>query len=66
MDALDKAFADSLHWQLYRQNSETTQVTDEARANRSRRHRVFNFDQRVYGLQAQFNKRLAPARRSTR
>ncbi|WP_413482025.1 TonB-dependent hemoglobin/transferrin/lactoferrin family receptor [Stenotrophomonas maltophilia] len=56
MDALDKGFADSLHWQLYTQHSETTQITDEDRANRSRRHREFNFDQRVYGLQAQFNK----------
>ena len=59
MDALDAAFADSLRWQLYRQDSETTQVTDEARANRSRRHRVFDFDQRVHGAQAQFDKRLA-------
>lgn len=56
MDALDKGFADSLHWQLYTQHSETTQITDEGRANRSRRHREFNFDQRAWGLQAQFNK----------
>ena len=56
MDALDKGFADSLHWQLYTQHSETTQITDEGRANRSRRHREFNFDQREWGLQAQFNK----------
>ncbi|MBX4378265.1 hypothetical protein K4H02_24725, partial [Mycobacterium tuberculosis] len=27
MDALDKGFADSLHWQLYTQHSETTQIT---------------------------------------
>jgi len=59
MDALDAAFADSLRWQLYRQDSETTQITDEDRANRSRRHREFNFDQRVYGAQAQFDKNLA-------
>jgi len=59
MDALDAAFADSLRWQLYRQDSETTQVTNEARANGSRRHREFNFDQRVHGAQAQFDKRLA-------
>ena len=58
MDALDAAFADSLRWQLYRQDSETTQVTDEDRANRSRRHRVFDFDQRVHGAQVQFDKRL--------
>ncbi|MEV5117435.1 TonB-dependent hemoglobin/transferrin/lactoferrin family receptor [Stenotrophomonas indicatrix] len=56
MDALDKGFADSLHWQVYTQDSETTQRTDEARANGSRRHREFSFDQRVYGLQAVFNK----------
>ncbi len=56
MDALDKGFADSLHWQLYRQDSETTQRTDESRANRTTRHREFNFDQRVHGLQAVFNK----------
>lgn len=59
MDALDAAFADSLRWQLYRQDSETTQVTDEDRANRSHRHREFNFDQRVYGAQAQFEKGFA-------
>ncbi|WP_313318431.1 TonB-dependent hemoglobin/transferrin/lactoferrin family receptor [Stenotrophomonas sp.] len=58
MDALDAAFADSLQWQLYRQDSETTQVTNEGRGNGSRRHREFNFDQRVYGAQAQFNKAL--------
>ena len=56
MDALDKAFADSLHWQIYRQDSETTQVTNEKRTDGGFRHREFNFDQRVYGLQAQFNK----------
>lgn len=58
MDALDMAFADSLSWQVYRQDSETTQVTNEGRTNGSRRHREFNFDQRVYGAQAQFNKAL--------
>ncbi|WP_313252662.1 TonB-dependent hemoglobin/transferrin/lactoferrin family receptor [Stenotrophomonas sp.] len=58
MDAVDAAFADSLSWQVYRQDSETTQVTDEGRTNGSRRHRQFNFDQRVYGAQAQFNKTL--------
>ena len=61
MEALDQAFADSLHWQLYRQDSETTQITDEARSNGSRRHREFNFDQRVYGLQAVFNKAFSTA-----
>ena len=57
-DALQWAAADSLHWQVYRQDSETTQVTDEARSNRTRRHREFNFDQRAHGLQAVFNKAL--------
>ncbi|QKW58044.1 TonB-dependent hemoglobin/transferrin/lactoferrin family receptor [Stenotrophomonas sp. NA06056] len=56
MDALDKGFADSLHWQVYTQDSETRQRTNEARANGSTRHREFSFDQRVYGLQAVFNK----------
>ncbi|WP_269790171.1 TonB-dependent hemoglobin/transferrin/lactoferrin family receptor [Stenotrophomonas sp. Iso1] len=58
MDALNASFADSLRWQVYRQDSETTQVTNEGRTNGSRRHREFNFDQRVYGAQAQFNKGL--------
>ncbi|WP_302675359.1 TonB-dependent hemoglobin/transferrin/lactoferrin family receptor [Stenotrophomonas sp. GbtcB23] len=58
MDNLAAGFADSLSWQLYRQDSETTQRTDEQRANRSTRHREFNFDQRVYGLQAVFHKAL--------
>lgn len=57
-DELQWALADTLNWQVYRQDSETTQVTDEARANRSRRHREFNFDQRVHGLQVSFNKAL--------
>jgi len=58
MDNLAAGFADSLSWQLYRQDSETTQRTDEQRANRTTRHREFNFDQRVYGLQAAFHKAL--------
>ncbi|WP_313494761.1 TonB-dependent hemoglobin/transferrin/lactoferrin family receptor [Stenotrophomonas sp.] len=58
MDALDAAFADSLNWQVYRQNSETRQVTNEGRTNGSRRHRAFHFDQLVYGAQLQFNKAL--------
>ncbi|WP_425528632.1 TonB-dependent hemoglobin/transferrin/lactoferrin family receptor [Stenotrophomonas maltophilia] len=56
MDALDQPFADSLHWQVYAQNSETRQQTDETRTDGTRRHRVFSFDQHAYGLQAQFNK----------
>lgn len=58
MDDTTLGFADSLSWQLYRQDSETTQRTDEGRGNRSTRHREFNFDQRVYGLQATFHKAL--------
>ncbi|SFS05870.1 hemoglobin/transferrin/lactoferrin receptor protein [Stenotrophomonas maltophilia] len=56
IDALGQPFADSLHWQVYAQNSETRQQTDENRTDGSRRHRVFSFDQRARGLQAQFNK----------
>lgn len=58
MDEVPAAFADSLSWQVYRQDSETTQRTDEARANGSTRHREFDFDQRVYGLQAVMHKAL--------
>lgn len=60
MDALDVGFADSLDWQVYRQDSETTQDTREERTTASgtpeRRDRAFNFDQRTYGLQANFHK----------
>lgn len=56
MDALNAGFADSLQWQVYRQDSETTQRTQESRANKSTRHREFNFDQRVYGVQGVFHK----------
>ncbi len=65
MDMVDAGFADSLDWQVYRQDSETTQDTSEVRevpaslfspALRDRRDRRFNFDQRVYGLQANFRK----------
>ncbi|MCW4454150.1 TonB-dependent hemoglobin/transferrin/lactoferrin family receptor [Flavobacterium sp. MXW15] len=59
MDALAAGFADSLSWQVYRQDSETTQRTHEGRGDGSTRHREFNFDQRVYGLQATFHKDLA-------
>lgn len=83
MDTLGQGFADDLAWQVYRQDSETTQRTYENRGsgdNASRREREFNFDQRVYGLQAVFHKGLqtgsvehaltygwkAPGRRPTR
>jgi hemoglobin/transferrin/lactoferrin receptor protein len=64
MDALDTGFADSLDWQIYRQDSETTQYTLEERTLppptlRDRRERDFDFDQRLYGLQANFRKSFA-------
>src|SRR5690606_15118636 len=53
VDALDTVFADALDWQVYRQDSETTQDTLEQRITaagvRERRDRSFNFDQRAYG-----------------
>ncbi len=64
MDALGAGLADSLDWQIYRQDSETTQYTLEYRALppptlRDRREREFNFDQRLYGVQANFRKSFA-------
>jgi hemoglobin/transferrin/lactoferrin receptor protein len=61
MDAVGAGFADSLDWQIYRQDSETTQYTREERTLpaptlRDIREREFNFDQRTYGLQANFRK----------
>ncbi|GAA5078297.1 TonB-dependent hemoglobin/transferrin/lactoferrin family receptor [Lysobacter panacisoli] len=64
VDALDTAFADSLQWQIYRQDSETTQRTREERAtlrngvaiNPVLREREFNFDQRLYGADAVLHK----------
>ncbi|MBD9468788.1 TonB-dependent hemoglobin/transferrin/lactoferrin family receptor [Pseudoxanthomonas sp. PXM01] len=56
IDALQAGFADALSWKLYRQDSESTQRTDELRSNNSRRQMEHNFDQRVYGLQAAFHK----------
>lgn len=60
-NGLASAFADSLDWQLYRQDSETTQHTREQRTLpaptlRDIREREFNFDQRTYGLQANVRK----------
>lgn len=60
-DGLESAFADSLDWQVYRQDSETTQYTREERTLpaptlKDIRAREFNFDQRMYGLQANFRK----------
>ena len=62
MDAIVAGFADSLDWQVYRQDSETTQYTREIRSGlapptlRDMREREFDFDQRMYGLQANFRK----------
>ncbi|NZA28147.1 TonB-dependent hemoglobin/transferrin/lactoferrin family receptor [Luteimonas sp. SJ-92] len=60
IDALGSAFADALDWQVYRQDSETTQDTLEERVTAAgvpeRRERSFNFDQRAYGAQANFVK----------
>src|SRR3546814_12261566 len=54
MDAPGAGFADSLDWQVYRQDSETTQDSVEVRRTaggaNERREREFNFDQRLYGL----------------
>ena len=53
-DALGSRWADTLRLQLYRQDSETTQRTDEFRTTAARvpqrRQRAFNFDQHVYGM----------------
>ncbi|MDG6348201.1 TonB-dependent hemoglobin/transferrin/lactoferrin family receptor [Luteimonas sp. 8-5] len=60
MDAAGFAFADSLDWQVYRQDSATVQETVEVRrtstGRNERREREFDFDQRAYGLQANFRK----------
>lgn len=66
IDSLDTALADSLQWQIYRQDSETTQRTREERAtlrngaaiNPVLREREFNFDQRLYGLDAVLHKEI--------
>ncbi|WFC42684.1 TonB-dependent hemoglobin/transferrin/lactoferrin family receptor [Pseudoxanthomonas sp. SE1] len=65
-DGLSTGFADSLDWQVYRQDSETTQYTREERTLaaptlRDIREREFNFDQRTYGLQANFRKAFGDA-----
>lgn len=63
VDALDAGFADSLNWQVYRQDSETTQRTYEEQINAARaairREREFNFDQRVVGVEATLHKDFA-------
>jgi len=62
IDGMD-GFADSIDWQLYRQDSETTQFTLEQRALpaptlQDLRERTFDFDQRLVGLQLNFRKSL--------
>lgn len=60
IDAHDTGIVDRLDWQLYRQDSETTQRTVEERVTATgepqRRERAFNFDQRVTGIQATAHK----------
>ena len=56
-------FADAIEWQVYRQDSETTQYTVEERSLpapvlRDTRERSFNFDQRLLGLQFNARKSL--------
>ncbi len=69
IDGLD-GFADAIDWQVYRQDSQTTQYTIEERdvpasmfapALQDRRERTFDFDQRLYGLQLNFRKSLGDA-----
>jgi hemoglobin/transferrin/lactoferrin receptor protein len=59
IDGLSSLPADSLDWQVYRQDSETTQDTVEDRSGNLRRVRRFNFDQRVLGAELTAHKRLA-------
>lgn len=65
-EGLDTAMVDWLQWQVYRQDSETTQRTREERAtlrngaaiNPVLREREFNFDQRLVGADAVLHKDL--------
>ncbi len=65
VDVLESALADRLDWQVYRQDSETTQDTREVRRTAAgvpeQRDRSFNFDQRQYGVQANFFKSFGAA-----
>jgi hemoglobin/transferrin/lactoferrin receptor protein len=58
IDVLAWDLADRLQWQVYRQDSETTQDTVELRSNSTRRERQFNFDQRVLGGELTANRAL--------
>jgi hemoglobin/transferrin/lactoferrin receptor protein len=62
-DAIAGGFVDALDWQVYRQQSETTQYTVEERTLpaptlRDIRERSFDFEQTITGLQANFRKSL--------
>ncbi|MGO3126562.1 MAG: TonB-dependent hemoglobin/transferrin/lactoferrin family receptor [Luteimonas sp.] len=66
IDGLSSALADSVDWQVYRQDSRTRQDSVEMRivpsgetTIRDRRERAFHFDQRSYGLQANARKTFA-------
>ncbi len=65
---LQSALADHLDWQIYRQDSQTTQYTREDRiyspaaSLRDIRERAFDFDQRMYGVQANVFKRVEAGR----
>ncbi|MFC4727677.1 TonB-dependent hemoglobin/transferrin/lactoferrin family receptor [Coralloluteibacterium thermophilus] len=68
VDAMASPFADSLHWQVYRQDSETTQETAELRIApasvgqpNQRRERSFGFDQRRTGAMLTLHKHVAAA-----
>lgn len=52
VDAIGAGWADALTWKIYRQDSESMQRTGELRSNNTRREMEHNFDQRVYGVQA--------------
>ena len=61
IDAIDSGFADAIDWQVYRQDSETTQYTVEERTLpaptlRDIRERTFEFEQAITGLQVNVRK----------
>lgn len=62
VDALDWALADSVDWQVYWQDSQTTQDTHELRTTASlgqhRRDRRFDFEQREIGVQVNLLKTI--------
>lgn len=61
VEGITSGLADSLGWQVYWQDSQTTQDTDERRSGNIRRQRRFEFDQRTYGLLATVHKALEGA-----